>query len=347
MTLLENALDHVFDTLELYSLQSVFGVTERQARHMVLPHHAGLDLRNPRDRGAGSSNGTPKESTELSERQRDLTRRINAARSASYALTLAMQASERRLRRARAVHSCLSALLGATESGDDAKDAVQDTSKRLLKAVEVIKVHRALLIDSIEKLKAEGPLGKALTHPTSTLELEKGKLNNAAEGADAVQPWSSGREGYLRWQTQRMLSSIRRANGPWDNSADPADSSPRLAKGSQASSRKRKSILEERDEKRLSSQPSLAMHSSEGGMEGEEVGAANEMEVSVGALSEDSAVALAERCVYFLRSSARLTFCLICLCLFSPKALADLLQHRPGHPASCGSTPVSPLKKQT
>jgi hypothetical protein len=75
-TLIDNCLDHVFDTLELYSYKQVFGITTRQASNMVLPHHAGLDLR----RGEGDDH--ERESRELEERQRELTRKLNAVSSA-------------------------------------------------------------------------------------------------------------------------------------------------------------------------------------------------------------------------------------------------------------------------
>ena len=50
MTLFENALDHMFDTIELWSLKSVFGITSQQADHLTLLHHRGLDLRKSSDR---------------------------------------------------------------------------------------------------------------------------------------------------------------------------------------------------------------------------------------------------------------------------------------------------------
>lgn len=52
LTLLENALDATFDTLELYCLRHVFGITPRQAALITLPHHRGLDLRPASSRTA-------------------------------------------------------------------------------------------------------------------------------------------------------------------------------------------------------------------------------------------------------------------------------------------------------
>ncbi|CAO1628398.1 unnamed protein product [Parajaminaea phylloscopi] len=263
MTLLENALDHVFDTLELYSLQSVFGVTERQAHHMVLPHHAGLDLRQPRSQDGVGSTGAAQESTELSERQRDLNRKINAARSTSYALTLAVQASERRRVRMDTVHARLLSMLGEGQLGERAA--------RLLEAVDIMKSHREPLIAGIEKLRSIDPLGKALTHPTSVLQGGGPADPGPSSADDADAPWSSGREGYLRWQTQRLLSSSRQAQN------DEAGNET-VAALSQPANKKRKSILDVRGDRRRSGRPSIAMHSSDGGLDGVEVGAANEME---------------------------------------------------------------------
>lgn len=74
LTLLENALDHTFDTLELYTLRSIFGLTPRQARAVTLPHHRGLDLRPASERGGDAG----KESQRLSERERELRAKIRA-----------------------------------------------------------------------------------------------------------------------------------------------------------------------------------------------------------------------------------------------------------------------------
>jgi hypothetical protein len=105
LTLLENALDHTFDTLELYCLRYVFGLTHAQARLITLPHHRGLDLRAPDARAEAArerekerervrrkarksrareeetemlDESAMKESERLDAKERSLRRRVNA-----------------------------------------------------------------------------------------------------------------------------------------------------------------------------------------------------------------------------------------------------------------------------
>lgn len=286
ITLLENALDHVFDTLELYSLQSVFGLTVRQATHIVLPHHAGLDLRS---RSSGE-NAADNESTELSKKQRDLDKKISAARATSHALTLALQASERRLARVRGVHALAMTLLGpqATDVDEDEEDeesrsksAMATATTRLNHAVQVIKTHRQPLLTGIEKLRSLDPLGEALIHSTSTLGAGAMEDEAVEEGKPGDEPWSAGREGYLRWQTERVLSSTRRSTSGGADAAGDEGSSGDVTSGD-VKRGKRKSALAEDTSRRLSAprrgRKSVPLHSSEGGMEGEEVGKTAEME---------------------------------------------------------------------
>lgn len=312
MTLLENALDHVFDTLELYSLQSVFGLTTRQASHIVLPHHAGLDLRSRGQSHAATSNTAQSESTELSQRQRVLNRKISAARATSHALTLALQASQRRLTRIRGVHALALTLLGPQASSlsqgedkDQHPSSIAEATTRLGHAVSVIKANRAPLLAGIDKLRNLDPLGEALIHSTSSL----GSMDEAAAetkpkaGQTADQPWSSGREGYLRWQTERMLSSSQRSMGAGVESSTEEGSGDVISAGDASyqdrkGSRKRKSALAGAGDDNLSAaaskgRPSVPLHLSEGGMEGEEVGKTGEME-QLAALIQRRPVAAAE-----------------------------------------------------
>ncbi|PWN23036.1 hypothetical protein BCV69DRAFT_280654 [Microstroma glucosiphilum] len=288
-TLIDNCLDHVFDTLELYSYKQVFGITTRQASNMVLPHHAGLDLR----RGEGDDH--ERESRELEERQRELTRKLNAAKSTSHALNLALEASTRQMNRARSVHSKLAYLLG--DYASEETGGIQATVQHLVDAIQIIRSQRSPLLINLEELRAVDPLGKALIHSTSSLasgsEPEDkagiaGAGAGAGAGAEEVEPWSAGREGYLRWQTQRMLSSSRRSMGGAAAGYEGGDTTlggsggdtSMLASGK---GRKRKSGMGTGADESMTSaarrgRPSVALHSTDDGMEGEEVGKTGEME---------------------------------------------------------------------
>lgn len=222
------------------------------------------------------------ESTQLSARQRELNRRISAAKSTSHALSLGVAASERRLARVRAVHNLTLTMLGrdaATAQPDE--DVIADAADRLSHAVEVIKAQRDPLLDGVKRLKEVDPLGEALIHSTSKLETGGADDANAEDTKPQAgrEPWSSGREGYLRWQTERMLSSDRRTGAGGDDGDVTVGDTSTIGKG--PGSRKRKSNARDGDvARRTGGRPSL--HSTEGGMEGEEVGKTGEMEVSVG-----------------------------------------------------------------
>ena len=45
LTLMENVIDHIMDTFELYCMRSIFVITPAQSRRITLAHHRGLDLR--------------------------------------------------------------------------------------------------------------------------------------------------------------------------------------------------------------------------------------------------------------------------------------------------------------
>ncbi|KAE8233012.1 hypothetical protein CF326_g1949 [Tilletia indica] len=124
VTLIENALDHTFDTYELYCLRSVFRVTPAQARSITLAHHRGLDLRSVEEKraflerltgkskggssrskakaGATSESAVPaeevlsaeEESRALAERAVQLRKRIAATRVTNAALRAATVKTE-------------------------------------------------------------------------------------------------------------------------------------------------------------------------------------------------------------------------------------------------------------
>lgn len=77
LTLLENALDHIFDLLELYCLKTVFGLRPSQANVLTLIHHRGLDLRTSEERVKhGLPLSVAEESKELKEREWQLRNRV-------------------------------------------------------------------------------------------------------------------------------------------------------------------------------------------------------------------------------------------------------------------------------
>lgn len=236
------------------------------------------------------------------------------------------------------MHSKLAYLLGDYASEDTG--GIKATVQHLVDAIQIIRSQRSPLLINLEELRAVDPLGKALIHSTSTLgsgsETEtKAALAGAGAGAGAgeeeAEPWSAGREGYLRWQTQRMLSSSRRSMGGTAAAGYEGGDTTLGGAGGDTSmlasgkGRKRKSGMGAgagADESMTSAarrgRPSVALHSTDDGMEGEEVGKTGEMEVST-----------ASHCPSFLflaslaepRSPATYTR--------PAQRLANLMSHRP------------------
>lgn len=222
------------------------------------------------------------------------------AKATTHALNLALDASNRRLQRTRSIYTTLLTLIGASK---DSNGAVGLAATRLQHGVQIIKDNRDPLIANIEKLRAVDPLGKALIHPTSSLDA--GQEQHADDSVD--QPWTAGREGYLRWQTQRMLASKRASLGGAGDEAlgdtTVGDASAVNLKG--AAGRKRKSGAADESMRRASrGRTSMPLHpAADDGMDVEEVGTTGEMEVS--SLRWERGLVVWPACVLAYRGASR------------------------------------------
>lgn len=238
LTLLDKAVDHVSDILELYSMQHVFGITPRQAQWMVLPHQAGLNLRG---------NEAQRESEALDREYAKLNRQLNAAKATQHALALSLEASQRRVERTRAVRGALLAALGISGGQGDGDVDLSKRAHRLDDSITTIAPLRRALLRSLAELRSVDPLGKSL------VPVKRKRKRSTADDGDGdehvvEQPWDQGREGYLRWQTQRHL--LRNT----------VDADAVAARG------------------RSSPRKSIALHEAQDGMQGDEVGSTRDME---------------------------------------------------------------------
>ncbi|PWN98892.1 hypothetical protein FA09DRAFT_329372 [Tilletiopsis washingtonensis] len=223
LTLLENALDHTFDTLELYCLRYVFGLTHAQARLITLPHHRGLDLRAPDARAEAArerekerervrrkarksrareeetdmlDESAMKESERLDAKERSLRRRVNAARALKHTLSLASTAAQRRLSRAETLSSTFSSLLHR-----DSDASGSSTAKLPLVPSSLAVSSRALhlssseLLSALEDLRAEDALGAPLAKP------QNGKA------------WTGGRDRFVAWEANKLVREHKMGEG--------------------------------------------------------------------------------------------------------------------------------------
>ncbi|PWN91478.1 hypothetical protein FA10DRAFT_265335 [Acaromyces ingoldii] len=212
LTLFENALDHTFDTLELYCLKSVFGITSRQARYITLEHHRGLDLRlaEEKTKGKGSSSklSAKEESEALSERQNELERKISAARAVRHSLALANAAADQRLARISKVVDRFSFLVG----DEGAADVETPLASTLPLAARKLRTDTSALLKALHELRATDPLGASLN------PLQGGR-ESAGETTEA---WEKGREGYLAWETGRILAKEKKEGNSTGDATPPA-----------------------------------------------------------------------------------------------------------------------------
>lgn len=257
LTLLDKAVDHISDILELYSMQHVFGVTKTQTEYIVLPHHDGLNL-------IGTE--AQEESRELDEKQRELNAKLNAAKATQHALTVALEASKRRVARTRAIRETLLDILSLK---DDNAGGISASAQTLQTAIAKMNPVRGELLDALDDLRAVDPLGKSLVTNRTPFVVAKNEMDDKKQR----QPWDQGREGYLRWQTQRYLSLFTAG-----------DSTPGKRQRGQGQGDDADDDAKTPAKRRASARKSTTLHDAQDGMVGDEVGQTGEMERLAGLL---------------------------------------------------------------
>ncbi|KAL9933121.1 hypothetical protein V8E36_007839 [Tilletia maclaganii] len=238
VTLIENALDHTFDTYELYCLRSIFRVSPAQARVITLAHHRGLDLRSVEEKrthldrlskkaskgknasAAAAASEQPKilsaqeQSRELAERAVALRKSIAANRNLNAVLRAATAKTAQSLADVHELESKRPALFASAdlEAGEDS--VMRDTGakhadKVNVSATSLSVAHPALglklrddavkLLDVLASLRESDPLGTALV--SSGVDRSGNGGAAAGESDPSVGnalPWTS-RDGYLQF----------------------------------------------------------------------------------------------------------------------------------------------------
>ncbi|CEH13089.1 related to mtw1-component of the mind kinetochore complex [Ceraceosorus bombacis] len=242
LTLLENALDATFDTLELYCLRHVFGITPRQAALITLPHHRGLDLRPAASRSRDGDNvdasapqsskarrksssskrneehighaatSARQESEQLAEQERLLRRKITAARAVKHSLVLATEAAKRKLHRAESVLSTFSAILSQDPTSFTSAPIIPTT---LPQATRKMLTDTSELISSLEALRAVDPLGASLSiedrpggsGPTSASSSDR--TGASGSGSTKEKAWKGDRDKYVAWEANQIIAGVK------------------------------------------------------------------------------------------------------------------------------------------
>ncbi|KAK0551822.1 hypothetical protein OC846_003097 [Tilletia horrida] len=233
ITLIENALDHTFDTYELYCLRSVFRVSPAQARAITLAHHRGLDLRSveekrayaeqqqqqlqkskgSRAKGARASEAQlapvnvlsqEEESRALAESAVQLRKKIHAARATNAALRAARAKSKQDLLSLQSLRDEMPILFG--EAGDEHEQQDSSTLPTTTLSAQHPQIAASLqssaqrLLEAVRALKAVDPLNISMSPGTNQIQTGEDPADPSAAVAAAGEglAWSS-REGYLKF----------------------------------------------------------------------------------------------------------------------------------------------------
>lgn len=236
LTLMENSLDHTLDTFELYCFRSVFGIRSRQAKYMTLDHHRGLDLRT-RQPGASSSSkgqnksarksvaGTPtaasasQRSYQLGETEDSLKRQIAAARATQHKLVLAKNATQESLNRMLDLAERFSAILYADSNdvsacGSHVKSTMSVLTETLGQHARKLKADTIPLLRALQELRSTDPLGEPLYSGgvrAGDKEAGDADADDDAVVATDVRAWEGGRENYLNWEADRIITESKRS----------------------------------------------------------------------------------------------------------------------------------------
>lgn len=208
LTLLENALDHTFDVLELYCLKAVFGVRPSQARLITLQHHRGLDLRSTEDRIRNgemtNAISSEEESIELQKRQDELIASIRRARKLRHALILANLAAQRNLSRAQRLTARFAVILSGEDGNIQIPSILPQSARKLT-------LDASSLLKSMTHLTEMDPLGSEMLSPSDSTasEDQRGRVLSENGVSEAEQKSWKGREGYIQWETNRIMNNVR------------------------------------------------------------------------------------------------------------------------------------------
>lgn len=120
------------------------------------------------------------------------------ARAVRHSLALANAAADQRLARISKVVDRFSSLVG----DEGAADVETPLASTLPLAAHKLRTDTSVLLKALHELRATDPLGASLN-----------PLQGGQEGAgETIEAWEKGREGYLAWETGRILAKEKEGN---------------------------------------------------------------------------------------------------------------------------------------
>ncbi|PWN32183.1 uncharacterized protein FA14DRAFT_162404 [Meira miltonrushii] len=205
LTLMENALDHVFDSLELYCLKTVFGIKPSQAQAITLKHHRDLDLRTAEERVAeGDALSAQEECMELERRETEMQQKLEKARKTRHALRIANLVADQNLARTNKVADTFAFMI------DDSGVALDTSTPQLAKK---LRYDAQGLMDALDHLSSTNPLGPSLINAdrAGTMNDREKKAVIDASGASEKDKsaWERGREAYINWEMDRIIKLVQ------------------------------------------------------------------------------------------------------------------------------------------
>ncbi len=231
----------MFDTIELWSLRSVFGVSASQAQHITLAHHRGLDLRK-----VGSSSQAVLEHAQQGGKERRLRKAIAEvgrrsrggqkpfdslsslsiffqARATGQLLDAAVKVAQDRLQGAQALRAQFEHIL-ETKSGADVQ-----LGSMLPAALKKVRADASVLSKAVVALRELDPLGQSLAPASNEA------TDDTERGFDGT-----NRDEYLHWEVKRALNEQNKDEPTSANEANPAAKRKSTGLASKAAGKKAK-----------------------------------------------------------------------------------------------------------
>ncbi|WFD44740.1 hypothetical protein MPSI1_003411 [Malassezia psittaci] len=194
MTLMENVIDHIMDTFELYCLRSIFVITPEQSRRITLAHHRGLDLRP-----AIISSSAPDALSDDQDLHMDKELDLQEARLTQHRLAQAERAAKLRWERTNTLKSAYAFL------SEEWLAPSKDTSA--LSNAHQIREEVPRLLDALTQLRRTEPLRASLLPATPNATYEDHSTIDRSE-------WEKGRNEYLNWESHRFIAHTKRSSSP-------------------------------------------------------------------------------------------------------------------------------------
>ena len=209
LTLMENALDTAFDTLEFYSLKVVFGIRPSQARCMTLAHHRGLDLRTAVEKRKHGDLGiidAEEEHLQLQDREMKLQSRLDKARKLRHNLVMANASATKSLQRMKELSQSFSVLITRSDGKQQLPSILAESARKL-------SADASSLIRAMDLLISTDSLGTSLLSVEGAKGKNEGDRKRVMEESGASEQerrdWEQGREQYINWEIDRIYQSVR------------------------------------------------------------------------------------------------------------------------------------------